>query len=115
MTLIFATENSEIFSYYKRLSVDSPLSEYMSVKQLETKDYNSILDLIGSSYNQLTGQVRFHVNPADIDYINVEYYANCSGIWEKKSSCKDVQIGNIYEFNIQLTLTDTPPITSVCV
>jgi protocadherin alpha len=105
ISVIFAVTSEVIYHYDQIYDL---MKEVTSVDQLAA-DSSNILQLVEKGYNDAVKRAQFQDNAPS--YIKVEYKTTCGGKYETPqdtSKCDNIEIGNEYLFDLDVTLLDYP-------
>lgn len=69
-------------------------------------DSGNIVTLIEDEYNRITEKITLLSDLGADSVLNVSYTTPCNGsIWEQKSHCSDVKVGDVVPFNVSVYLS----------
>lgn len=105
VNVIFAV-TQDIIKHYQ--GIQGVMSGFTSVGTLQS-DSSNILQLVENGFKEFSRRVSFHDDAPP--FIKVEYFTTCGGKYPspvQTSSCDNVEIGEMYEFVVKLTLLENP-------
>lgn len=105
ISVIFAVTSQVIFHYNQ---IHQVMEEITSIGQLAS-DSSNILQLVETGYLKSVRRSQFKDNAPD--FIKVEYRSTCGGLYSSPkltSKCDNIEIGNEYSFDIDVTLLRYP-------
>jgi integrin beta 1 len=105
ISVIFAVTSDVIYHYDQ---IHELMEEITSVGQLAT-DSSNILQLVENGYTEAVKRAQFQDNAPS--YVRVEYKTTCGGKYDtlqETSKCDNIEIGNEYNFDIEVTLLNYP-------
>lgn len=105
ISVIFAVTSDVIFHYDQ---IHELMEEITSVGQLAS-DSSNILQLVENGYTEAVKRAQFQDNAPS--YVRVEYKTTCGGKFDTPqdtSKCDNIEIGNEYKFDIEVTLLEYP-------
>ncbi|CAH0563820.1 unnamed protein product [Brassicogethes aeneus] len=104
--LIIATK-PDTRAYYNKFR--EVLGQNCFVGELKTNDTKNIMKLLEDGYKQFIKSAEFFANHTRQEFLSVEFYNNCSGVFNKSATCDDVDGSTPIEVIAEFKLIGEPP------